>query len=109
MAIELKLVSQGIFLYAIVFVLVSLGAQGIQNGRTLYLIGATTDHERPYCIAVASVTIGLIAIAFGALLGALGGFKGVVWPIFALVVLNILAALYTFKLRDLRHWSAGPR
>jgi len=102
MAIELKLVSQGIFLYAIVFVLISLGAQGIQNGRTLYLIGTATDHERPYCIAVGSVTIGLIAIAFGALLGALGGFQGVVWPIFALMVLNILAALYTVKLRDLR-------
>jgi len=108
MAIELKLVSQGIFLYAIVFVLVSLGAQGIQNGRTLYLIGATTDHERPYCIAVGSVTIGLIAIVFGALLGALGGFKGVVWPIFALMVLNILAALYTVRLHDFRPKNVSP-
>jgi hypothetical protein len=102
MAIEMRLVSQGIVLYAIVFVLVSLGAQGIRNGRTLYLIGMTTDEERPFCIAVANVTIGAVAIAFGAVLGALAGFRGVAWPIFVLVVLNVLAALYTLKLRDVR-------
>jgi len=98
-AIELSLISQSILCYAVVFVLVSLGAQGVKNGRTLYLLAMATDAERPYCIAVANVTIGVVAIAFGALLGALAGFKGVGWPIFALVVLNVYAALYTFKLR----------
>ncbi|MGA8294663.1 MAG: hypothetical protein WB820_19665 [Rhodoplanes sp.] len=93
------LASQSIFLHAIVFVLVSLGAQGVKNGRTLYLIGMTTDEERPVCIAVANATIGMVAIALGALLGALAGFKGAVWPIFALVVLNVAAALYTLRLR----------
>jgi hypothetical protein len=102
MAIEVKLVSQGIVLYAIVFVLVSLGAQGIRNGRTLYLIGVTSDAERPFCIAVANVTIGIVAIFFGAILGALASFQGVAWPIFALVVLNVLAALYTLRLRGTR-------
>jgi hypothetical protein len=102
MAIEVKLVSQGIVLYAIVFVLVSLGAQGIRNGRTLYLIGVTSDAERPFCIAVPNVTIGIVAIFFGAILGALASFQGVAWPIFALVVLNVLAALYTLRLRGTR-------
>jgi len=41
----------------------------------------------------------MAAIAFGALLGALASFKGVAWPIFALVVLNVLAAVYTLMLR----------
>jgi|GEM_PF-3375409 len=98
-AIELRLISQSILCYAIVFALVSLGAQGVKNGRTLYLLGMTTDEERPFCIAVANVTIGMVAIVFGALLGALASFKGVGWPIFALVVLNVLAALYTLKMR----------
>jgi hypothetical protein len=100
MAIELGFASQGIFLYAIVFVLVSIGAQGIKSGRTLYLIGNTTDEERPFCIAVANATVGVIGIIFGALLGALASVKGVAWPIFTLVVLNILAAVYTLKLRE---------
>jgi len=102
MAIELRLMSQSILCYAVVFVLVSLGTQGIKNGRTLYLLEAATDEERPFCIAVANVTIGMVAIAFGALLGALASFKGVAWPILALIVLNILAAGYTLKLREVR-------
>lgn len=99
-AIELRLISQSILCYAIVFVLVSLGAQGVKNGRTLYLLGMTTDEERPFCIAVANVTIGMVAIVFGALLGALASLKGVSWVIFALIILNLLAALYTLRLRD---------
>jgi len=47
-------------------------------------------------------TIGIVAIAFGAILGALASFQGVAWPTFALVVLNVLAALYTHRLRDAR-------
>jgi MFS family permease len=43
---------------------------------------------------------------FGALLGALASFKGVAWPIFTLVVLNFLAAVYTLKLRE---YSAETR
>lgn len=99
-AIELGFMAQSILCYAVVFVLVSLGAQGTKNGRTLYLLEAASDAERPYCIAVANVTIGLAAIAFGALLGALAGYKGVAWVIAVLVVLNVLAALYTLRLRD---------
>jgi MFS family permease len=99
MAIELRLVPQNIFCYAIVFVLVSLGAQGTKNGRTLYLLGMTTDEERPFCIAVANATIGMVAIVFGALLGALASLKGVSWVILALIVLNIFAAVYTLRLR----------
>jgi len=101
-AIELKLVSQGILLYAIVFVLISLGTQGTKNGRNLYLIGMAADEERPYCIAVANVTIGLVAIVFGAVLGALASYQGVAWPIFVLIALNILAAIYALKLRNIR-------
>ena len=101
-AIELRLVSQGILFYAIVFVLISLGTQGIRNGRTLFLIGVTTHEERPYCIAVANVTIGIVAVAFGAILGALASFQGVAWPIFVLIALNVVAAIYALKLRNIR-------
>lgn len=98
MAIEIGFAPQSIFLYAVVFVLVSLSADGVKNGRTLYLIGMATHEERPFCIAVANTTIGMVGIAVGALLGALAGFKGVAWPILALVILNGAAALYTLRL-----------
>jgi len=99
-AIELGLISQSILCYAIVFVLVSLGTQGVKNGRTLYLLDAASDEDRPFCIAVANLIVGMVAIAFGALLGALASFKGVAWPISALIVLNIVAAVYTLKLHE---------
>ena len=98
-AIELGLILQSILCYAIVFVLVSLGTQGVKNGRTLYLLDAASDEDRPFCIAVANLIIGMVAIAFGALLGALASFKGVAWPILVPIVLNVLAAVYTLDLR----------
>lgn len=107
-AIELRLMPQNIFCYAIVFVLVSLGAQGVKNGRTLYLLGMATEAERPFCIAAANVTVGLVGIAFGALLGVLASLKGVVWVIVVLMVLNVLAVLYTSKLRAVPAAPEGP-
>lgn len=98
LGIEFGAVPPTLFCYALVFVAVALAVQGVKNGRTLYLIGQAKEHERPYCIAVANVTTGLIAVALGAVLGALAGLKGVAWPIGALIVLNIAAALYTLRL-----------
>lgn len=109
LAIEMRLMPQNIYLYGVVFVLVSLGATGVKNGRTLYLIGAATDEQRPFCIAVANVTIGLVAIGVGGILGLLASYRGVAWPILALIVLNVLAALYTLKLRDVRRAQAAKR
>lgn len=104
LAIELGIMPQNIFCYAIVFVLVALGAQGVKNGRTLYAIGMAEENERPTCIAVANVTTGAVAIVVGALLGALAGLQGVAWPIGVLILLNVAAAVYTLRL----HKAAGP-
>lgn len=98
LGIEFGAVPPTLFCYALVFVAIALGAQGVKNGRTLYLLGRAKEHERPYCIAVANVTTGVVAVALGALLGALAGLKGVAWPIGALMVLNIAAAIYTLRL-----------
>ena len=47
---------------------------------------------------MANVTTGVVAVAVGAVLGALAGLKGVAWPIGVLIVLNIAAAVYTLRL-----------
>lgn len=98
LGIEFGAVPPTLFCYALVFVAIALGAQGVKNGRTLYLLGQAKEHERPYCIAVANVTTGVVAVALGAVLGALAGLKGVAWPIGTLIVLNIAAAIYTLRL-----------
>jgi len=43
---------------------------------------------------------------FGSLLGALASLKGVTWVILALIVLNIVAAVYTLRLRNMPTRSA---
>ena len=98
LGIELDLVPQNIICYAVVFALVAMAAQGVKNGRTLYLIGMAAEHERPSCIAVANVSTGMVAIVVGALLGALAGLQGVAWPIGVLILLNVAAAIYTLRL-----------
>ena len=98
MAIELGFVPPTLFCYALVFVAIALGAQGVKNGRTPYLLGQAKEQERPYCIAVANVTTGVVAVAVGALLGALAGLKGVAWPIGVLIALNTAAAVYRLRL-----------
>lgn len=98
LGIELGLMPPTIFCYTLVFASIALAAQGVKNGRTLYLIGKTTEDERPFCIAVANVTTGAVAIVVGAGLGALAGLQGVAWPIAVLIVLNLAAAAYTFRL-----------
>ncbi len=98
LTIEMKPDLQTPFIYAPVFVLVAIGTQGIGNGRNLYLSDAASDHERPFCIAVSSALIGLIAVAVGAVLGVLANLQGVAWPILTMLGLNIAAALFAMTL-----------
>jgi len=99
LTIEMKPDLQTPFIYAPVFVLVAIGTQGISTGRTLFLADAATDTERPFCIAVSSAVIGLIAVAVGAVLGILANLQGVAWPILSMIGLNIGAALMAMTLR----------
>jgi hypothetical protein len=99
LTIEMKPDLQTPFIYAPVFVLVAIGTQGISTGRTLFLADAATDTERPFCIAVSSAVIGLIAVVVGAVLGVLANLQGVAWPILSMIGLNIGAALMAMTLR----------
>ena len=90
--------AQNLWLHGGVFVLVSIASQGIVNAQSLYLVGITTDEERPYLIAMTNVVIAAIAalVSFG--FGVLAHIQGVVWPIWIIVGLNVLAGLYATRL-----------
>lgn len=106
MAIELQITPQSVYFYAVVFILISLGTQATQSGRRLYVMGVTTDAQRPACIAISNILVGLVTIAFGAILGALAGFQGVAWPIVVLIVLNVASAIYSLTLKNVQPTSA---
>ncbi len=109
LAIELQPALQTPRIYAFVFVLVAFGAQGILNGRTLYLVSVTSDTERPFCIAVSSVITGLVAVGLGGIAGAFAQLRGVAWPIGIMIVLNIAAVAYTTRLRDIHPTPAATK
>jgi hypothetical protein len=100
LAIENQPILQTPLIYAVVFTLVAFGAQGIVNGRTVYLIGRTSDDERPFCLAVANLVISFAAIGLGVIAGTLAQLDGIVFPLFVIIGLNIVAVLYTLTMLE---------
>ncbi len=92
--------------YSVVIAMVAFSAQGISNGRTVFLIGATTDANRSYCIAVANVLTGALAIVVAAILGTAAHFRDVHWAIWIMVALNVAAALYAGGLGEAKQPAA---
>lgn len=90
--------AQNIWLYAAVILLLSLGGNGVINGRYLYIIEMTNERERPYLVALGDVCAGVVGMGFAAVLGAVAHWHDPVTPLFALALLNLLAMLYTFRL-----------
>jgi hypothetical protein len=87
-------------LHAVVFFLIGSGAQGIVVARVLYLIGAASDDDRPYCIAVSNVVAGIVTIAGGSILAAAAHFTNLIWLIATIVVLNVVTALFVITLPE---------
>lgn len=87
-----------VWIYALIILLLSLGSNGVIYGRYLYVIEKTDETERPYLVALGDVSAGLVGIVFAAILGAVAHLHDPITPIFALVVLNVIAMLYAFGL-----------
>lgn len=55
------------FYYTPVFLLLGLAEAGVRLGRKTYLVDAAPSEERPLLVAFSNTSIGLLALAFGAL------------------------------------------
>ena len=106
--IDLVPAAQNLWLHSVVFVLVSVASQGVSNAQSLYLVGFTTDDERPYYLAMTNAVVAAAgtAVSFG--LGVLAHIQGVIWPIWFIVGLNVLAALYATRLARPAPAKAAP-
>lgn len=90
--------AQNVWIYTLVILLLSLGGNGVIYGRYLYLIQMSVEKERPYLVALGDVSAGLVGIVFAAILGAVAHMHDPITPIFALLVLNLIAMIYAFRL-----------
>jgi hypothetical protein len=89
--------------HAIMFVLLAFGTQGAIVGRTVYVVGAATDQERPYCIALANVVGSVVGLALVLAVGSISQFHGVIVGLLGMGCLNVAAALYVWRLADVHH------
>ena len=83
LAIDMRLLSTTVMVHAIVFASIGFCAQGVQNGRQVYVRGMAPKDIRPHCITVANFSTGLIAV----------------WLIYVVIVLNLLALAAIARLR----------
>lgn len=106
--IDLVPAAQNLWLHSVVFVLISMATQGISNAQSLYLVGFTTDDERPYYLAMSNAVVAAIGavVSFG--FGVLAHIQGVIWPIWFIVGLNVLAGLYATRLATPKPAPATP-
>lgn len=88
-------------LHALIFFLIGSAGQGIIVARTLYIIGAASDDDRPYCLAVGNIVAGIAAIVGGSILAAADTANSL-WPILAIVVLNVATALFVVTLPEIQ-------
>ena len=98
LAIDMRLLPTTVLVHSVIFALIAFCAQGVQNGRKVYVIGQAPKDLRPHCIAVANFITGIVAVGLSAGLGALAQIKGAVWPIYVVIALNLLAVFVIARL-----------
>lgn len=100
---------QHLALHGIVLFLVAVGAVSIVSARSLYLISMAPSTERPYFIAVASVSTVTVAIFAAFVLGLMAEVTNFSWPIYCLVGLTVVAGLWAAWLPCEQPLMRNPR
>ena len=95
------------WLHGGVFLLIATANEGTRNARKLYLVSVAPDEERPYYVALSNVLIGAVGavVSFG--FGVLAHVQNIIWPIWIIVGLNVVAGLYTRQLAESRTPAAA--
>jgi MFS family permease len=86
------------WLHGAVFLFVAMANEGTRNARKLYIVEFTSTADRPYYIALSNVFIGVFGtvVSFG--FGVLAHLQHVVWPIWLIVGINLVACAYARRL-----------
>lgn len=78
----------------------AFATQGTLDGSTAYVVGATTDEQRPYGIAVSNMAAGLVGIAMALTAGTIAHYRGAILAILTMGALNLASAVYAMTLRN---------
>ena len=68
--------------------------------RSGLVLGQASDDERPACLAVAGFVTGAIGTVLAFVMAGLAHLQGVIWPIWLMVGLNVVAAFSALRLSE---------
>lgn len=88
--------------HASVFALLAFAVQGVVVSRTVYVVDAASDAERPYCISLSNLAAGIVGLVLALILGSIAQQRGAIAALLAMAPLNIVAAIYARTLPDIR-------
>lgn len=89
--------------HAIIFGLLTIAGLGIVNGRTVYLVSAATDAERPFCVAVTNLLAGVLGLVVALIIGSISHVHSIVLGLAFLLCMNIGAAICARFLPEVPH------
>ena len=87
-----------VWMHGGVFLLIAMANEGTRNARKLYIVEFTSTEERPYYIALSNVFIGVFGAIASFGFGVLAHLQHVIWPIWLIVGINLMACLYARQL-----------
>ena len=97
---------QSLLIHAAMIFLLAFGTQGALDGSTAYVVGASTDEQRPYAIAVASFAAGAVGVGLALIAGTIALERGAIVAVGIMGVVNLFGAYYVTTLPDFRTESA---
>jgi MFS family permease len=100
---------QSPYLHAAMIFCLAFATQGTLDGSTAYVVGSSTDEQRPYCIAVSNLAAGIVGIGLALGAGTISHFRGVIVGILVMGALNLAAAAYAMTLRDVQPGGSDLR
>lgn len=84
----------GPFVHGLLFLPLSLAAEGSYQGRTRALLSRTSEQDRPTLLALSSALLAAAGVGVALILGVVGHLHDIRTPLAILILINIAAALY---------------
>jgi MFS family permease len=91
---------QSPYLHAAMIMCLGFATQGTLDGSTAYVVGSSTDEQRPYCIAVSNLVAGVVGVPIALAAGLIAEGMGVVVAILLMGLANLAAAVFARTLPD---------
>lgn len=88
--------------HSAVFFLLSIAVQGVTVGRTVYLVNAASEADRPYCITISNLAAGLLGLVLAFVLGSISQIQGAVAALAVMVPVTLVAAMFAARLPEQR-------